>query len=102
MERRNFLRAMLGIAAATALPSEVFPFRKIFLPAAPTIVTPQVINEAAVAAIELEIFKKGIPDLIYANTAIYERFKSLRRTSVHVPVGIHIWRGPAHDYFQKP
>ena len=24
---------MLGVAAATALPSEVFPFRKIFLPA---------------------------------------------------------------------
>ena len=33
MQRRNFLRAMLGVAAATALPSEVWPFRKIFLPA---------------------------------------------------------------------
>jgi hypothetical protein len=33
MERRSFLRAMLGVAAATALPSEVWPFRKIFLPA---------------------------------------------------------------------
>jgi len=32
MERRSFLRAMLGVAAATALPSEVWPFRKIFLP----------------------------------------------------------------------
>jgi hypothetical protein len=26
---------MLGVAAATALPSEIFPFRKIFLPPAP-------------------------------------------------------------------
>jgi len=33
MERRNFLRSILGVAAATALPSEVWPFRKIFLPA---------------------------------------------------------------------
>lgn len=33
MNRRNFLRSMLGVAAATALPSEVWPFRKIFLPA---------------------------------------------------------------------
>jgi hypothetical protein len=37
MERRNFLRAMLGVAAATALPSEVWPFRKIFLPAQPSV-----------------------------------------------------------------
>jgi hypothetical protein len=28
---------MLGVAAATALPSEVWPFRKIFLPPAPKI-----------------------------------------------------------------
>lgn len=34
MDRRNFLRSMLGVAAATALPSEVWPFRKIFLPTA--------------------------------------------------------------------
>lgn len=37
MERRNFLRSILGVAAATALPSEVWPFRKIFLPTAPKI-----------------------------------------------------------------
>ena len=37
MDRRNFLRSMLGVAAATALPSEVFPFRKIFLPSAPKV-----------------------------------------------------------------
>lgn len=38
MDRRNFLRAILGTAAATALPSEVWPFRKIFLPAQPKLV----------------------------------------------------------------
>ncbi len=40
MDRRNFLRSMLGVAAATALPSEVWPFRKIFLPTSPVIVWP--------------------------------------------------------------
>lgn len=35
MNRRNFLRSMLGVAAATALPSEIWPFRKIFVPANP-------------------------------------------------------------------
>jgi hypothetical protein len=33
MNRRLFLGTLLGTAAATALPSEIFPFRKIFLPA---------------------------------------------------------------------
>lgn len=32
MNRRGFIGAMLGAAAVTALPSEVWPFRKIFLP----------------------------------------------------------------------
>lgn len=40
MERRNFLRTMLGVAGATALPSEMWPFRKIFLPASPKILSP--------------------------------------------------------------
>lgn len=31
------MRSILGVAAATALPSEVWPFRKIFLPAVPPI-----------------------------------------------------------------
>jgi hypothetical protein len=44
MDRRNFLRNMLGVAAATALPSEVFPFRKIFLPAAPTVASTMIIE----------------------------------------------------------
>lgn len=39
MNRRNFMRTLLGVASATALPSEVWPFRKIFLPPAPSIVT---------------------------------------------------------------
>jgi hypothetical protein len=33
MDRRAFLGSMLKVAAATALPSEIWPFRKIFLPA---------------------------------------------------------------------
>ena len=32
MNRRELLRSMMGVAAATALPSEIWPFRKIFLP----------------------------------------------------------------------
>jgi hypothetical protein len=40
MDRRQMLRAMLGVAAASALPSEVWPFRKIFLPATPAVWTP--------------------------------------------------------------
>jgi hypothetical protein len=71
MNRRNFLRSMLGVAAATALPSEVFPFRKIFLPMASRIIVPKGfapyavgINEAAIEAIELERFAYEIPDLI--------------------------------------
>jgi hypothetical protein len=32
MDRRAFLGSMLKVAAATALPSEIWPFRKIFLP----------------------------------------------------------------------
>jgi len=31
------MRSILGVAAATALPSEVWPFRKIFLPTQPAI-----------------------------------------------------------------
>jgi hypothetical protein len=38
MDRRAFLESMLKVAAATALPSEVWPFRKIFLPPAPPVV----------------------------------------------------------------
>ena len=44
MDRRNFLRSMLGVAAATALPSEVWPFRKIFLPPAPMITRVDVLD----------------------------------------------------------
>ena len=69
MDRRNFLRTMLGVAAVTALPSEVFPFKKIFLPPAKKIVT---LNEAAVEALQLESFSKGIPDLVYKSTSMYD------------------------------
>lgn len=78
MERRNFLRSLLGVAAATALPSEIWPFRKIFVPPAPQIFVPEVLpplSVAAVEAIELEIFAKNIPDLIYRDTPMYNYFK---------------------------
>lgn len=64
MDRRNFLRTMLGVAAATALPSEVFPFRKIFLPAAPEIIAPPTLL-SAIEAIELQSFAHQIPDLFF-------------------------------------
>jgi hypothetical protein len=35
------MRRMLGVAAATALPSEIWPFRKIFLPPARKIIVTQ-------------------------------------------------------------
>lgn len=70
MDRRNFLRTMLGVAAVTALPSEVFPFKKIFLPPAPTLIKVQEsIND--VMALELETFSKAIPDLVYNSTSMY-------------------------------
>ena len=68
MDRRNFLRTMLGVAAVTALPSEVFPFKKIFLPPAiipPALKVPRINN---VMALQLESFEKEIPDLVYRST----------------------------------
>jgi hypothetical protein len=88
MDRRGFLRSMLGVAAVTALPSEVFPFRKIFLPPMPkwfgvdwgfgestVVVTRSVLDEACIEAIELEAFAKEIPDLIFRSTSLYKAFK---------------------------
>lgn len=92
---------MLGVAAATALPSEVFPFRKIFLPAAPRIVdcwgfeglarSPYPGPLADIEAIQLEVFAKEIPDLIFKNTSFYEMLKNPRRVPVssrpfHIPL----------------
>jgi hypothetical protein len=72
MDRRNFLRSMLGVAAATALPSEVWPFKKIFLPTAPLIVrTP--FDE--INAICLEMFAKEIPDMYFKSTSLYSLIK---------------------------
>ena len=86
MNRRGFLAAILGTAAATALPSEVWPFRKIFLPAAQTIIIPGVelnpLSIAAVEAIELEVFAKGIPDLLYKGNSMYHFFKKRAQEEV--------------------
>lgn len=66
MDRRNFLRTMLGVAAVAALPSEVFPFKKIFLPTYPgRLSTPTPINEGMIHALELESFRSSIPALVY-------------------------------------
>jgi len=74
VDRRNFMRVMLGVAAATALPSEVWPFRKIFLPPAPTIYHGDL---AAITALELEEFAKSIPDLVFRHDPIYNLFKKV-------------------------
>lgn len=72
---------MLGVAAATALPSEIFPFRKIFLPAAPRITRVDMLDLSqwgkveAIEAIELEAFAKEIPDLIYRSDSLYKFLK---------------------------
>lgn len=87
MNRRNFLRLSLGVATVTALPSEVWPFRKIFLPffrpaiiADPTFAGLEYtelapLSEAAVEAIELECFAKQIPQLVYGEAWLYSSFK---------------------------
>ena len=100
MDRRNFLRSMLGVAAATALPSEVWPFRKIFLPPKRSIVTVlagelenamrqfgreldahmfaegEAPGVAAIQAMELEAFAKSIPRLVGSESKlIYGLFK---------------------------
>ena len=90
MERRNFLRTMLGVAGATALPSEMWPFRKIFLPAGPKIIPgtyaalsratypgrlPVPLRCADVTALQLETFVREIPDLIYLPSPLYKIFR---------------------------
>jgi hypothetical protein len=75
VNRRNFLHALLGTAAATALPSEVWPFKKIFLPLAPTIVIPRNLTIASLQSVELEAFAKQIPDLVFRSRRIYELSK---------------------------
>jgi len=76
------MQSILGVAAATALPSEVWPFRKIFLPTF-DLVEPEFVGlsrlpypgpltEARVSAAELEAFAKQIPDLFFAKRRLYE------------------------------
>jgi len=89
MERRNFFRMMLGVAAATALPSEIWPFKKIFLPATPEIIPgtyaalsratysgrlPVSLRMSDVTAVELEAFAKRIPELFRNHDALYRLF----------------------------
>lgn len=82
MDRRNFLRSMLGVAAATALPSEVWPFKKIFLPLVPRIIVPDALNLATIEAIELSYFAKSIPDLVYRDSSLYQLLKKGRPVTI--------------------
>jgi TAT (twin-arginine translocation) pathway signal sequence len=93
MNRRNFLRAIIGTAAATALPSEVWPFRKIFLPTTPKlfpfvdsisgIVYPSAgrwLSIEQIEAIELEHFAKQIPYLL-RESVLFTNFYRLTRNT---------------------
>lgn len=105
MNRRGFLRmlgtgAAVGAVAAVApiLPSEVFPFRKIFLPSfvrgrtaigaehmadaarysfaglsrAPY---PGPLREVTLEGVELESFAKSLPDLLFKDSTLYKLLK---------------------------
>jgi len=84
MERRNFLRLLMGGASATVAPSLVWPFRKFFLPSlwAPSTAVElfedieeyDALSMAAVEAIELESFAKQIPDTFYRSNSLYKLF----------------------------
>jgi hypothetical protein len=96
---------MLGVAAATALPSEIFPFRKIFLPMVPRITRVDMLDLpqwGKVEAIELEAFAKEIPDLIYRSDSLYKLLKKNEMMTVssrsfriplrdNTPPGQFIW-----------
>lgn len=92
MNRRGFLRSMLGVAAATALPSEIWPFRKIFVPENPVPLFPPgtygalsraeypgrlcvPLSQQQITALELEYYAKEIPDLFHSGSALYSVFK---------------------------
>jgi hypothetical protein len=102
MNRRGFLNAILKTAAATALPSEVWPFRKIFLPPVlprifiPTLETifglkafeegidpeswsPIDIEKLdAISRIQLEVFRDEIPMLCESHTRLAKYFRGLK------------------------
>lgn len=112
MNRRGFIGALLGTAAATALPSEIWPFRKIFLPSALPLdyvdsiagiryftTQPRAYNSfnlprseypgrlalplsQQIQAIQLEKFAKEIPELFYREMPVYKYFKSGRTIEV--------------------
>ena len=65
MNRRNFLRSMLGVAAATALPSEVWPFRKIFVMPGPTIWPIGIATINSVTMDYIFMYHDLIADLVY-------------------------------------
>jgi hypothetical protein len=119
MNRRGFLR-MLGTGAAVGgvaavAPSQVWPFRKIFLPLRPTLeqlaerhlaamlgVLPEYLTGTypalartqeqlnAIEALELEAFAKEIPHLIKRESAMYELYKAHERITRANYLGLRI------------
>lgn len=100
MDRRNFLRSMLGVAAVTALPSEIWPFRKIFVPAVSRIDILDMslwgkkpLDIAAIEALEMEVFAKAIPDLVYKSTPFFDlinrtEFKLINGNIINCPMAL--------------
>lgn len=111
MNRRRFLGTMLGAGAATVLPSEVWPFRKYFLPffykpfsflppfadlgQYPDYVCTSAfrqqafngvwrVDEASIQAIELENVREQIPDLLLNEATFYGM---LKRGQLNIRVG---------------
>ena len=106
MDRRLFLRSLVGGSAVALAPSLVWPFRKIFLPAI-TIPfdsfwyhtwkihnTPDAFAVAAVQAVELEAFAKELPMIFYKNDRIYSLFKKgpidIHWDNLRVPIQVQI------------
>jgi len=74
------MSSLLGVAAATALPSEVWPFRKIFLPAAPQLLMPPSLNLEAYRYIyamlnEIPEYLTGAFPALYASSRNWRGFQ---------------------------
>ncbi len=87
MNRRLFLRSIIGAGAgaiiAPPLASEVWPFRKIFLPTIEELfgygLSRQQLADASVQAIELEQYAQTIPNLFFESGTFYQRLKHYQR-----------------------
>jgi hypothetical protein len=85
---------MLGTSTVTLIaPSQIWPFRKIFLPPALPSLSGALfarapypgrlaLSEADIEAIELEFFRKEFPAFLFRNESIYKRLKGHRFETV--------------------